>query len=87
MFASPRTTLFKRQYSIIQVLSRLTTRESKELIVYNSSMRYQGKKQTDKSYHPPETIKLDYCAIVLAVVMKNHPLARELHENIGSCLL
>lgn len=41
----------------------------------------------DKSYHPPETIKLDYCAAVLAVVLEQHPKAKELYENIKDCML
>ena len=43
--------------------------------------------ESDKSYHPPETIKLDYCAAVLAVVLKHHPEAKDLYENIKDCIL
>jgi hypothetical protein len=44
-------------------------------------------KEYDKSYHPPETIKLDYCAAILAVVLEQHPKAKELYENIKDCVL
>jgi hypothetical protein len=44
-------------------------------------------KENDKSYHPPETIKLDYCATVLAVVLREHPQAKVLFENIKDCTL
>jgi hypothetical protein len=44
-------------------------------------------KENDKSYHPPETIKLDYCATVLAVVLKNHPKAIDLYANVKDCML
>jgi len=36
-------------------------------------MGKQDINEYDKSYHPPETIRLDYCAAVLAVVLKHHP--------------
>ena len=36
-------------------------------------MGKQDVNEYDKSYHPPETIKLDYCAAVLAVVLEHHP--------------
>ena len=36
----------------------------------------------NKSYHPPETIRIEYCASVLAVVLENHPRAKELYEDI-----
>jgi hypothetical protein len=45
-------------------------------------MRMGKVKDNDKFYHPPETIKIDYCAAVLAVVLKEHPEAKELYENI-----
>lgn len=43
-------------------------------------------KENDKSYHPPETINIDYCAAVLAVVFKQHPQAKDLFENIKHCI-
>ena len=45
-------------------------------------MGKQNVNEYDKSYHPPETIKLDYCAAVLAVVLEQHPKAKGLYENI-----
>jgi len=50
-------------------------------------MEKQNVNEYDKSYHPPETIRLDYCAAVLAVVLKHHPEAKELYENIKDCML
>jgi len=50
-------------------------------------MGKQDVNEYDKSYHPPETIKLDYCAAVLAVVLKYHPKAKELYEDIKDCIL
>ncbi len=50
-------------------------------------MEKQDAKEYDKSYHPPETIKLDYCAAVLAVVLEQHPKAKDLFENIKDCIL
>jgi hypothetical protein len=50
-------------------------------------MEKQTVRDYDKSYHPPETIKLDYCAAVLAVVLEQHPKAKELYENIEDCML
>jgi hypothetical protein len=50
-------------------------------------MGKQNIKEYDKSYHPPETIKLDYCAAVLAVVLQQHPKANELYENVKDCIL
>ena len=50
-------------------------------------MGKQNAIEYDKSYHPPETIRLDYCAAVLAVVLKHHPKAKELYENIKDCML
>ena len=50
-------------------------------------MGKQDTKEYDKSYHPPETIGLDYCAAVLAVVLKHHHKAKELCENIKDCIL
>lgn len=41
----------------------------------------------DKSYHPPETVKLDYCAAVLAIVLEHHPRAKELYEDIKDCIM
>lgn len=43
-------------------------------------------KENDKEYHPPETIKIEYCAAVLAVVLKYHPEAKELYEDIKNCI-
>lgn len=45
-------------------------------------MRTQNIKEYDKAYRPPETAKLDYCAAVLALVLKQHPKAKELFEDI-----
>ena len=45
-------------------------------------MGKQDVNEYDKSYHIPETVKLDYCAAVLAVVLEQHPKAKELFENI-----
>lgn len=50
-------------------------------------MEKQEVSEYDKSYHPPETIKLDYCAAVLAVVLEQHPKAKDLYENIKDCIL
>jgi hypothetical protein len=50
-------------------------------------MGKQGDTEYDKSYHPPETIKLDYCAAVLAVVLEQHPKANELFEHIKDSIL
>ena len=50
-------------------------------------MRKQDINEYDKSYHPPETIKLDYCAAVLAVVLEQHPKAKDLYENIKDSIL
>jgi hypothetical protein len=50
-------------------------------------MGKQNIKEYDKSYHPPETIKLDYCAAVLAVVLEQHPKAKELFKDTKDCML
>ena len=50
-------------------------------------MGKQDVNEYDKSYHPPETIRLDYCAAVLAVVVEQHPKAKDLYENIKNCIL
>lgn len=50
-------------------------------------MGKQDVNEYDKSYHPPETVKLDYCAAVLAVVLEQHPKAEDLYENIKDCML
>jgi len=50
-------------------------------------MDKQTIKEIDKEYHPPETLYLNYCAAVLAVVIKYHPKAKELYENIKDCIL
>jgi hypothetical protein len=49
-------------------------------------MGKQDVKEYDKSYHPPETIKWEYCAAVLAVALEQHPKAKELYENIKDCI-
>ena len=50
-------------------------------------MTREQAKEYDKTYHPPETIRLDYCAAVLAVVLEQHPKAKDLYENIKDCML
>jgi len=50
-------------------------------------MEKQDGNEYDKSYHPPETIRLDYCAAVLAVVLEQHSKAKDLYENIKDCIL
>ncbi len=50
-------------------------------------MGKQDINEYDKSYHPPETIKLDYCAAVLSVVLEQHPKAQELFEDVKDCML
>ena len=37
-------------------------------------------------YHTPETIGLVYCVEVLEIVLKEHPKAKELYEDIKGCL-
>jgi hypothetical protein len=44
-------------------------------------------KEYDRSYHPPETMQMDYCSAVLGVVLKNHPRAEELFQGIRDCAL
>jgi hypothetical protein len=45
-------------------------------------MEKQDSNSYDKSYHPPETIKIEYCAAVLGVVFRHHSKAKELFQNI-----
>jgi hypothetical protein len=44
-------------------------------------------KEYDKSYHPPETIQIEYCAAVLGVVLRNQLKANDLLQNIRDCAL
>ena len=61
--------------------------QSALIIRYNSSMGNIKPKLKDGSYHPPETIGLVYCVAVLEIVLKEHPNAKELYEDIKDCLL
>jgi hypothetical protein len=51
------------------------------------NMGKENIKEYDKSYHPPETIQIEYCAAVLGVVFRNHPKAKDLIQNIRDCAL
>jgi hypothetical protein len=50
-------------------------------------MSKQAVREFDKEYHPPETLYLNYCAAVLAVVLKQHPKAKELYQDIKDCFM
>ena len=44
-------------------------------------------KLKDSSYYPPEMMGIIYCAAVLEIVLKEHPEAKELFEDIKECVL
>jgi len=54
----------------------------KEKVLEYIEMRKKSINEYDKSYHPQETISLDYCAAVLAVVLEQHPKAKKFLINI-----